>query len=189
VPSSLLERRPDVRQAEAQLAAATARIGVAKSDYFPRVFLSGAAAGGGVLIDGSWVGPQGLFSIGPSVRLPIFNAGRIGAGVSAAEARAQAAVLQYQQTIQQAFRDVADALVEQRKRREFRVQQEVLALAAADTSRLADVRYRGGVSSYLEVLDSERQSFDAELGLVRAQRDELLAVVRLYRALGGGWQD
>jgi multidrug efflux system outer membrane protein len=189
VPSSLLERRPDVRQAEAQLAAATARIGVAKSDYFPRVFLSGAAAGGGVLIDGSWLGPQGLFSIGPSVRLPIFNAGRIGAGVSAAEARAQAAVLQYQQTIQQAFRDVADALVEQRKRREFRVQQEVLALAAADTSRLAGVRYRGGVSSYLEVLDSERQSFDAELGLVRAQRDELLAVVRLYRALGGGWQD
>ena len=189
LPSSLLERRPDVRQAEAQLAAATARIGVAKSDYFPRVFLSGAAAGGALLIDGSWVGPQGLFSIGPSVSLPIFNTGRTGAGVSSAEARAQAAVFQYQQTIQQAFRDVADALVEQRKRREFRVQQELLALAAADTSRLADVRYRGGVSSYLEVLDSERQSFDAELGLVRAQRDELLAVVRLYRALGGGWQE
>jgi multidrug efflux system outer membrane protein len=189
VPSSLLERRPDVRQAEAQLAAATARIGVAKSDYFPRVLLSGAAAGGSLLIDGSWVGPQGLFSIGPSVRLPIFNTGRIAAGVDSAEARAQAALLQYQQTIQQAFRDVADALVEQRKRREFRVQQEVLARAAGDTSRLADVRYKGGVSSYLEVLDSERQSFDAELGLVRAQRDELLAVVRLYRALGGGWQE
>ena len=189
VPSSLLERRPDVRQAEAQLAAATARIGVAKSDYFPRVFLSGAAAGGALLIDGSWVGPQGLFSIGPSVSLPIFNTGRTAAGVSSAEARAQAAVFQYQQTIQQAFRDVADALVEQRKRREFRVQQELLALAAVDTSRLADVRYRGGVSSYLEVLDSERQAFDAELGLVRAQRDELLAVVRLYRALGGGWQE
>ena len=171
VPSSLLERRPDVRQAEAQLAAATARIGVAKSDYFPRVFLSGAAAGGKLLIDGSWVGPQGLFSIGPSVSLPIFNMGRTAAGVTAAEARAEAALLQYQQTIQQAFRDVADALVEQRKRREFRVQQELLARAAEDTSRLADVRYKGGVSSYLEVLDSERQSFDAELGLVRAQRD------------------
>jgi multidrug efflux system outer membrane protein len=189
VPSSLLERRPDVRQAEAQLAAATARIGVAKSDYFPRVLLSGAAAGGSLLIDGSWVGPQGLFSIGPSVRLPIFNTGRTAAGVNSAEARAQAALFQYQQTIQQAFREVADALVEQRKRREFRVQQEVLARAAEDTSRLADIRYKGGVSSYLEVLDSERQSFDAELGLVRAQRDELLAVVRLYRALGGGWQD
>jgi len=189
VPSSLLERRQDVRQAEAQLAAATARIGVAKADYFPRVFLSGAAAGGGVLLDGSWVGPQGLFQIGPSVRFPIFNMGRTKAGVDSAEARTQQAVLSYQQTIQQAFRDVADALVEHRKRREFRVQQESLATAAGDASRLANIRYRGGVSSYLEVLDSERQFFDAELGLVRSQRDEFLAVVRLYRALGGGWQE
>lgn len=189
VPSALLERRPDIRQAEAQLAAATARIGVAKADYFPRVFLSGAAAGGTLLINGSWIGPQGLFTIGPQVTLPIFNTGRTAAGVNSAEARAQAALFQYQQTIQQAFREVADALVEQRKRREFRVHQEVLTLAAADTSRLADIRYRGGVSSYLEVLDSERQFFDAELGLVRAQRDELLAVVLLYKALGGGWQE
>jgi outer membrane protein, multidrug efflux system len=189
VPSSLFERRPDIRQAEAQLAAATARIGVAKSDFFPRVFLTGAAVGGNILIDGSWIGPQGLFSIGPQVRLPIFNTGRTAAGVNSAEARAQAAVVQYQQTIQQAFREVADALVEQRKRREFRVQQEALVLAAQDTSRLANMRYTGGVSSYLEVLDSERQSFDAELGLVRAHRDELLAVVRLYKALGGGWQE
>ena len=189
VPSALFERRPDIRQAEAQLAAATARIGVAKSDYFPRVFLSGAAAGGALMIDGSWVGPQGLFSIGPQISLPIFNFGRTAAGVSSAEARAQAALVQYQQTIQQAFREVADALVEQRKRQEFRVQQEALARAASDTTRLANIRYTGGVSSYLEVLDSERQSFDADLGLVRAYRDELLAVVRLYRALGGGWQE
>jgi len=189
VPSSLLERRQDVRQAEAQLAAATARIGVAKSDYFPRVFLSGAAAGGGLLFDGSWVGPQGIFQIGPSMSVPIFNMGRTKAGVDSAEARTQQAVLSYQQTILQAFRDVADALVEHRKRREFRVQQESLATAAGDASRLANIRYRGGVSSYLEVLDSERQFFDAELGLVRSQRDEFLAVVRLYRALGGGWQE
>jgi multidrug efflux system outer membrane protein len=189
VPSSLFERRPDIRQAEAQLAAATARIGVAKADFYPRVVLSGAAAGGGLLIDGRWVGPQGLFSIGPQVHLPIFNSGRTQAGVDSAEARAQQALAQYQQTIQQAFREVADALVEQRKRREFRVQQEALVTSATDTSRLANIRYRGGVSSYLEVLDSERQRFDAELGLVRSNRDELLAVVRLYRALGGGWQD
>ena len=123
------------------------------------------------------------------MRLPLFNMGRIGAGVNSAEAQAEAALLQYQQTILQAFRDVADALVEQRKRREFRVQQELLTRSAEDTSRLADVRYKGGVSSYLEVLDSERQVFDAALGLVRAQRDEVLAVVRLYRALGGGWQE
>ena len=189
VPSSLLERRQDVRQAEAQLAAATARIGVAKADYFPRVFLSGAAAGGGVLLDGRWVGPQGIFQLGPSMSVPIFNMGRTKAGVDAAESRAQQAVLSYQQTILQAFRDVSDALVEHRKKREFRVQQEALAVAAGDTSRLANIRYRGGVSSYLEVLDSERQYFDAELGLVRSQRDEFLAVVRLYRALGGGWQE
>lgn len=189
VPSALLERRPDIRQAEDQLAAATARIGVAQADFFPRVLISGAAAGGGLLIDGSWVGPQGLFSIGPQIRLPIFNAGRIQAGVDSAEARAEAALAQYQQVVVQAFRDVADALVELRKRREFRVQQETLVAAAGDAARLADIRYKGGVTSYLEVLDSERQFFDAELGLVRANRDELLAVVRLYRALGGGWQE
>ena len=189
VPSALFERRPDVRQAEAQLASATARIGVAKADYFPRVFLTGAAAGGNLLIDGSWIGPQALFSVGPQIRLPIFNTGRTAAGVTSAEARAEAAVAQYKQTIQQAFREVADALVEQRKRREFRLQQEALTRAAEDTSRLANMRYTGGYSSYLEVLDSERQFFDAELGLVRAHRDELLAVVRLYKALGGGWQE
>jgi len=189
VPSALFERRQDIRQAEAQLAAATARIGVAKADFFPRVFLSGSAAAGGLMIDGSWVGPQGLFSVGPQVFLPIFNMGRTQAGVDSAEARAQAALAQYQQTIQQAFRDVADALVELRKRREFRIQQEALLVSARDAARLAGIRYRGGVTSYLEVLDSERQSFDAELGLVRANRDELLAVVRLYRALGGGWQE
>jgi len=189
VPSSLFERRPDIREAEAQLAAATARIGVAISDFYPRVFLSGAAAAGGLLIDGRWIGPQGLFSVGPQVTLPIFNTGRTQAGVDSAEARAQEALARYQQTIQQAFRDVADALVEHRKRREFRVAQEALVTSAGDASRLAGIRYRGGVTSYLEVLDSERQFFDAELGLVRSNRDELLAVVRIYRALGGGWQE
>jgi multidrug efflux system outer membrane protein len=189
VPSALFERRPDIRQAEDQLAAATARIGVAKSDFYPRVFLTGAAAGGALHIDGSWIGPQGLFSIGPSIHLPIFNMGRTQAGVNSAEAQAQAAVEQYRATIIQAFREVADALVEHRKRREFRTQQEALALAAGDASRLSNIRYRGGVTSYLEVLDSERQFFDAELGLVRSNRDELLAIVRLYRALGGGWQE
>ena len=189
VPSALFERRADIRQAEARLHAATARIGVAKADFFPRVFLSGIAAGGSLMVDGRWVGPQALFSIGPSISLPIFNTGRTQAGVNSAEARTEEALAQYRQTILQAFREVADALVEHRRRREFRVQQQALVLSAGDAARLADIRYRGGVSSYLEVLDSERQFFDAELGLVRSNRDELLAVVRLYRALGGGWQD
>jgi multidrug efflux system outer membrane protein len=189
LPSALLERRPDIQQAEAQLQAATARIGVAKADYFPRVFLSASAAGGSFLLDGTKIGPQGVFAIGPSITLPIFNSGRVAAGVGSAEARTEAALAQYRQVIIQAFREVADGLVEYRKRQEARVQQQALAEASVNTTRLANIRYRGGVTSYLEVLDSERQLFDAELGLARSRRDELLAVVRIYRALGGGWQE
>lgn len=188
VPASLLERRPDVQQAEQVLASATARIGVAKSDYFPRVFLSGAVQAGGVMINGQMFGPQGIFSVLPSFTLPLFNAGRVGAGVDAARARADEALLQYQQVIIGAFRDVSDSLVEYRKQREARTQQEALVVASVDTTRLANLRYTNGVSTYLEVLDSERQQFDAELSLVRIQLSELLAVVRLYKSLGGGWQ-
>ena len=188
-PSTLMERRPDVAQADAQLHSATARIGVAKSDYFPRVFLTGSAAASGIWVNSSWLGPQGLFAVGPSFTVPIFNTGRTGAGVDSAEARAQIALDQYRQTVVQAFREVSDALVEYQKRKEFRIQQEALATAARDASRLANMRYTGGVSSYLEVLDSERQLFDAELGVVRTYRDELVAVIRLYKALGGGWQE
>jgi multidrug efflux system outer membrane protein len=188
-PAALVERRPDVRQAEAELAAATARIGVAKSDFFPRVFLTGAAGAGGIAVNGSWFGPQGIFSLLPSLTVPIFNWGRVAAGEDSAEARAEAAKLRYQQSIQQAVRDVSDALVEYRKRQEFRIQQEALTVAARDTVRLSNIRYRGGVTSYLEVLDSERQGFDADLGLVRAQVAELLAVIRIYKALGGGWRE
>lgn len=188
MPSRLLEQRPDVRQAETQLEAATARIGVAKADYFPRVLLTGAIRAGGFVLDGTTYGPQGLFAILPSMTLPIFNSGRVGAGVDAARARAEAAALQYRQTILTALQDVSDALIEYSRCREARTQQEALALAARGATRLANLRYNGGVSPYLEVLDSERQLFDAELGLVRVQRDELLAVVRLYKSLGGGWQ-
>ena len=188
LPSSLLERRPDVVQAESQLAAATARIGVAKADYFPRVLLTGAVGAGGIKIDSTWFGPQGILAIAPQATLPIFNWGRTGAGVDTATGAAQEALARYQQTVQGAFRDVSDSLVEHRKRGEFRVQQELLVESLRDAARLADIRYRGGVSSYLEVLDTERQLFDAELQLAQAQRDELLAVVRLYRALGGGWE-
>ena len=178
-----------MRTAEEQLAAATARIGVAKSDFFPRVFLTGAAGVGGITVNGQTFGPQGLFAVGPSFTVPIFNSGRVAAGVDSAGAVAQGAMLQYQQVVLGAFRDVSDALVEYRKRQEARVQQEALTTAARDATRLANIRYTGGVTPYLEVLDSDRQLFEAELGLVGTQRDELLAVVRLYKALGGGWKD
>jgi multidrug efflux system outer membrane protein len=187
-PAALLERRPDVRQAEQELAAATARIGVAKTDFFPRLFLSGSVGAGGVNANGSWFGPQGIFSVLPSITLPLFNAGRVAAGVESAEASTEAARLQYEQAVQNAFRDVSDALVEVRKRREFRKQQEDLVVAARDTTRLANIRYQGGFASYLEVLDSDGRLFEAELGLARSQRDEVLGIVRLYKGLGGGWQ-
>ena len=189
VPSDLLERRADIRQAEQELAAATARIGVAKSDFFPRLFLLGSVGAGGVNVNGSWFGPQGIFSFLPSITVPIFNAGRVSAGVESAEARAEAARLQYEQTFQSALRDVSDALVEYRKRREARKQAEDLVAAAQDTTRLAHIRYQGGVTSYLEVLDSEGRLFEAELRLVDVQRDEMLGIVRLYKGLGGGWQE
>jgi multidrug efflux system outer membrane protein len=119
--------------------------------------------------------------------VPIFNMGRVQAGVDSAEARAQEAAVRYQQTVLQALRDVSDALVEHRKRREARAEQETLVQILRNATGLSNVRYDGGVTSYLEVLDNERQLFSAELDLARTQRDELLAVVRLYRALGGGW--
>ena len=188
LPSELLARRPDIRGAEQQLVSANAQIGVAKSLLFPQVTISGFAGAGGAVISGSSFGPYGLFNVLPVVTLPIFNMGRLQAGVDFNEARTQEAVLRYQQTIQQAIREVSDSVVEIRKRREFREQQELLTNVLSDASEVAKLRYEGGVSSYLEVLDTERQYFDAEIQLAVAQRDEYAGVVQLYKALGGGWQ-
>ena len=188
LPSELLTRRPDIRQAEQQLVAANAQIGVAKAQRFPQVTISGFAGAGGTVISGQTFGPLGVFSVLPVITLPIFNAGALAAGVDLADAQTQQAALQYQQTILQALREVSDSLVGIRKRQEFRAQQELLTKTLSDASQVAQLRYEGGVSSYLEVLDTERQYFQAELDLTRARQDELKAVVELYRALGGGWQ-
>ena len=187
LPAALLERRPDVRVAEAQLVAANARIGVAKSEFFPRIFLLGNIGVAGGVQDSVSFGPMGFFGIGPTLTVPIFNMGRVQAGVDSAEARAQEAVIRYQQTVQQALREVSDALVAHRKRREARREQETLVQVLRNATKLSNLRYDGGVTNYLEVLDNERQLFSAELDLALVQRDELLAVVGLYRALGGGW--
>jgi multidrug efflux system outer membrane protein len=188
LPTELLTRRPDIRLAEQRLIAANAQIGVAMAQLYPTVTLSGFAGVGSTTLGGTTVGPYGLFSLLPAVTLPIFNAGRLQANVEYNEALAQEAALAYQQTLRQALRDVSDALVDIRKRREFRQQQELLVEALADASEVAKLRYEGGVSSYLEVLDTDRQYFDAEIDLVLARRDEFLSVIQLYRALGGGWQ-
>jgi outer membrane protein, multidrug efflux system len=186
--SALLERRPDIRQAEQQLVAANAQIGVARAAYFPQISLSGTGGFQSAALTGLFSGPAGTWNFGASLAQPIFTAGKLRSNVRFAEAQQQTAVLFYQQTIQGAFRSVSDALVAYRKSREFRAQEELLFQSAQDAARLSHMRYTGGVTGYLEVLTNETNAFSAELGLVQAQLNELLALVQLYEALGGGWQ-
>jgi multidrug efflux system outer membrane protein len=188
LPSSLLERRPDIRQAEEQLVAANAEIGVARAAYFPDISLSGSGGFQSSALTNLFSGPAGAWSFGASLAQPIFTGGRLRSGVRLAEAQQQTATLFYQQSIQEAFRSVSDALVSYRKTREFRAQQELLFESAKDAARLSQMRYTGGATGYLEVLTNETNAFSAELGLVQARLNELLALVQLYEALGGGWQ-
>jgi outer membrane protein, multidrug efflux system len=188
LPSALLERRPDIRQAEQQLIATNAEIGVARAAYFPQISLSGTGGFQSSALSNLFTGPAGAWSFGASLTQPIFTGGRLRSGVRLAEAREQTALLVYQQSIQGAFRSVSDALVAYRKTREFRIQEELLFESAQDAARLSHMRYTGGVTGYLEVLTNETNAFSAELALVQARLNEWLALVQLYEALGGGWQ-
>jgi len=188
VPSSLLERRPDIRQAEEQLIAANAQIGVARAAYFPQISLTANAGFESSALTSLFTGPAGFWNFGGSLTQPIFAGGKIKSGVRLSKARKEEMLLSYQRTIQQAFRGVSDSLVEYRKDREFRERQQELVFAAQDAARLSEMRYRGGATSYLEVLTNETNSFNAELGLAQAQLNELLGLVDIYRNLGGGWQ-
>ncbi|HWQ53979.1 MAG TPA: efflux transporter outer membrane subunit [Bryobacteraceae bacterium] len=188
LPSELLARRPDIRQAEQILIAANAQIGVARAAYFPNVLISAstgfqASRPGDLFSKSGWV-----WGLTPTLNLPIFTAGRIQSSVRFTEAQRQEAVLAYQRTIQQAFREVSDALIGFTRTTDFRIQQEMLTATYRDAARLAEVRYRGGVTTYLEVLDSERNVYSAELTLAQARLNELASLVQLYNALGGGWQ-
>jgi multidrug efflux system outer membrane protein len=188
LPSSLIDRRPDIQSAEQQLIAANARIGVAKAAYFPQIALTADAGYQSAALTNLFTGPAGFWNFGGQLVQPIFTGGRIRSNVRLTEAQKQEAVLIYQQSIQQAFREVSDSLVAYRKNQEFRAQQELLTNSSEDAVRLANMRYRGGVTSYLEVLDSDTRYFDAQLGLAQAQLNERLALVQVYNALGGGWQ-
>jgi multidrug efflux system outer membrane protein len=188
LPSNLLVRRPDIRQAEDQLIAANAQIGVARAAYFPDITLTGNGGFLSSALSSLFTGPAGFWNFGAAVTQPIFAGGRIKGGVRLAEARQQEAVLVYQRTIQEAFRGVSDSLVEYRKDREFREHQEELLFAANDAARLSEVRFRGGATSFLEVLTNETNAFNAELGLAQAQLNELVGLVEIYRNLGGGWE-
>ena len=188
LPSSLLARRPDIQSVEQQLVAANARIGVAKAAYFPEITLTATGGYQSSALTNLFSGPAGFWSFGGQLLQPIFTGGRIRSNVRLTEAQEQEAVLVYQQSIQQAFREVSDSLVAYRKDQEFRAQQQLVTTAAQDATRLSGVRYQGGVTSYLEVLDSDTRYFDAQLSLAQAQLNERLALVQLYNALGGGWQ-
>jgi outer membrane protein, multidrug efflux system len=188
LPSSLLERRPDIRAAEQNLIAANAIIGVAKAAYFPRISLTGFLGFESNQLSSLFTGPTRVWQFVPQVAQPIFTAGRIKSNVRLAEAQQQIALVQYEKAIQTAFREVSDALVEYRKVKEIRTQQESLVTTLQDRSRLAYLRYQGGVDTQLNALDADRDLFTAELSLALTRRNELLALVQIYKALGGGWQ-
>ena len=188
LPSDLLERRPDIRSAEAILEANGAFVSVAKKAYFPRISLTGNFGFQSNALSSLFTGASRAWTFIPEVAAPIFTAGRLKSNVNFARAQQDLALVQYQQTIQNAFREVSDALVQYRKMKEVRVQQELLVTALRDRSRLAYLRYQGGVDSLLNALDSDRELFDAELNLTQTKRNELLSLVQLYKALGGGWQ-
>ena len=188
LPSSLLERRPDIRAAEQTLIAANANIGVAKAAYFPTISLTGLLGFESNQLSSLFTGASGVWQFVPQVTQPIFTAGRITAQVHLAKAQQQSALIQYEQAIQTAFREVADALVQYRRVAEIRTQQALLVTTLQGRSQLAYMRYRGGVDTLLNALDADRDLFNAELSLAQTRRNELLALVQLYKALGGGWQ-
>src|SRR3984885_8783415 len=189
IPSQLLERRPDIQQAEAELVAANADVGVAKAQLFPQLSLSGTGGTASSQLKGLVDGKNLYWYASGSLTQPIFDAGRLRNNLRLSEAQKQEQVLTYQRTIKQAFESVSDALIGLEKYREYREQEAKLTAAAEDATRLARLRYNGGSTSYLEVLTNDTNYYSAQLNLAVAQEDEALSIVQLYSALGGGWQE
>jgi multidrug efflux system outer membrane protein len=188
LPSALLERRPDIRSAQENLVAQGALVSAAKAAYFPRISLTGLLGFQSNQLSSLFTGPSRAWTFIPQLTQPIFTGGRLKSNVKFARAQQEFALVSYQQTIQNAFREVSDALIQYRKVKEIRAQQELLVKTLQDRSRLAYLRYEGGVDTLLNALDADRDLFQAELNLTQTKRDELISVVQLYKALGGGWQ-
>jgi NodT family efflux transporter outer membrane factor (OMF) lipoprotein len=188
-PSDVLLRRPDVRQAEQQLVAATANIGAARAAFFPRISLTAGVGTASSELGDLFKGGHWGFTLAPSLLQPIFDAGRNRAGLASAEAGRDIALAQYERAIQAAFRDVADALAGRAFLGEQLQAQANVAAAERARYNLAELRYRSGVASYLELLDAQRSLFTAQQALIQARVAQLQNQVSLYRALGGGWQD
>jgi multidrug efflux system outer membrane protein len=189
LPSSLLERRPDIRSAEQLLISEYALVAAAKAAYFPTISLTGAFGFQSNSLANLFSGPSKVWSFIPQVTQPIFTAGGLKSNVDFQKAQREYALAQYQQTIQTAFSDVSNALVQYRRIREIRAQQELLVTSLQDASRLAHLRYEGGVDTLLNALVADTALFAAELSLAQTRRNELLSLVQLYKALGGGWQE
>jgi outer membrane protein, multidrug efflux system len=191
LPSELLEGRPDIREAEQNLVAANANIGVAKAMFFPQISLlgSGGAAFGHSQFDGSNIpAPLGVGTYAAALSQPIFEGGALRNNLRYAKSQERQALIGYQQTIQRAFGDVSDALIGYDKYHKVREQQEQSVKDLQDSVNVSLMRYRGGTSNYLEVLDSQRSLFSAELTLAEARNNEYQSLVQLYKALGGGWK-
>jgi len=191
LPSSLLERRPDIREAEQILMATNAEIGVAKAEFFPQIALTGA--GGGAFGRSSAFSSLmdthlGIWSYGAQVTQPIFTGGALRGNLKLAESQNRQAAIAYQQSILLALGDVSDALIGYQKYHEMRSRQQDAVADLQETVRLSKVRYQGGTTTYLEVLDGQRSLYAAELTLAEARGNEYRSLVRLYKSLGGGWQ-
>src|SRR5246500_4411603 len=189
LPSELLERRPDIRQAEQIMVAANAQIGVAKASFFPNLSLTGLGGLESNALHQFITQPSEIWSGAFNVSQPVFQGGALRSQLRLARANWQQAVFSYQQSVQNALEQVSNSLVASQKDREFREQQELLTQAAQQTDQLSEVLYKNGGASYLQVLTSETNYFSAELNLVQAQLNERLALVQLYQTLGGGWQE
>lgn len=188
LPSDLLDRRPDLRAAENALVAANADVGQAKAAFYPKITLTGLYGYQSVSLSDLFTSGARAWQFGPSVSMPVFTGGALRGNLKGAQARFEESVAQYRQVVQAAFREVSDSLIAYRRTREFRAHMEDRAQAHRSATELANTRYEGGVTSYLEVLYNEQELFSAELTLAEARLNELLSVVALYRALGGGWQ-
>ena len=188
VPSRLLERRPDIQRAEATLIAANARIGVAKAQFFPQISLTSLGGSASSQLQSMFAGKNAYWYAAGSLSEPIFDAGRLRSNYHLSQAQEQEMLLDYQKTILNALKDVSDSLVGYKETRERREQQAALVVSAADAVRLARLRYSGGNTSYLEVLTTDTDLYDAQLQLAQSQEQEAASLVQLYAALGGGWQ-
>jgi outer membrane protein, multidrug efflux system len=186
LPSTLLERRPDVRQAEENLVAANANVGVAKAAFFPQISLTGQA-GASLAMTGFLQGPAAFWAVGGQIVQPIFEGGRIKSNYHLAWAQRDEAELGYKQTVQQAFGDVSNSLVGYVQGRQYRMKLEEQTKSYKEAAELANVRFRGGVTSFLEVLITQQDYFISELELAAAWYAELASYVQLYQSLGGGW--